>query len=171
MGREAQKKPPRLRGLVFSWRRRRDSRARFADPHPSLASSVGRIPKNVPLARFPNGIPPHRFESPGKFPGYKKPPRLRGLIISWRRRRDSNPRYPGCGQNGFRDRRIQPLCHPSAWGVGLEPLIRETRRSALLFSGGEMGIRTPDTLLGHTRFPIVLLRPARTSLRIANCSS
>ena len=27
-----------------------------------------------------------------------------------------------------------------------------------------MGIRTPDTLVGHTRFPIVLLRPARTSL-------
>ena len=33
------------------------------------------------------------------------------------------------------------------------------------FSGGETGIRTPDTLLAHTRFPIVLLRPARTSLR------
>ena len=33
-------------------------------------------------------------------------------------------------------------------------------------NGGEMGIRTPDTLLAHTRFPIVLLRPARTSLRV-----
>ena len=31
--------------------------------------------------------------------------------------------------------------------------------------GGEAGIRTPDTLLRHTRFPIVLLRPARTPLR------
>ena len=31
--------------------------------------------------------------------------------------------------------------------------------------GGEAGIRTPDTLLAHTRFPIVLLRPARTPLR------
>ena len=31
-----------------------------------------------------------------------------------------------------------------------------------------MGIRTPDTLVGHTRFPIVLLRPARTSLRKTN---
>ena len=42
---------------------------------------------------------------------------------SWRRRRDSNPRYPDYGQNGFRDRRIQPLCHPSAWGEvgGLNP--------------------------------------------------
>ena len=26
-------------------------------------------------------------------------------------------------------------------------------------SGGEMGIRTPGTLLAHTRFPIVLLKP------------
>ncbi len=33
-----------------------------AKADPSLASSVGRIPKNVPLARFLNGIPPHRFE-------------------------------------------------------------------------------------------------------------
>ena len=31
-----------------------------------------------------------------------------------RRGRDSNPRYP-CGQIGFRDRRIQPLCHLSRW--------------------------------------------------------
>ena len=34
----------------------------------------------------------------------------------WRRRRDSNPRTRGYRVNGFRDRRIQPLCHPSAWG-------------------------------------------------------
>lgn len=27
------------------------------------------------------------------------------------------------------------------------------------FTGGEMGIRTPDTLLAYTRFPIVLLKP------------
>ena len=33
-------------------------------------------------------------------------------------------------------------------------------------TGGEMGIRTPDTLLAYTRFPIVLLRPARTTLHI-----
>lgn len=35
-----------------------------------------------------------------------------------------------------------------------------------VLSGGEMGIRTPDALLAHTRFPIVLLRPTRTSLPI-----
>ena len=40
---------------------------------------------------------------------------------------------------------------------------RTTMRSK---SGGEAGIRTPDTLLRHTRFPIVLLRPARTPLRV-----
>jgi len=40
-----------------------DSRIRFANPHPSLAGSVGRIPKNRPPDGFLNGIPPHRFES------------------------------------------------------------------------------------------------------------
>ena len=34
------------------------------------------------------------------------------LTFKWRRGRDSNPRTPE-GVNGFRDRRIQPLCHPS----------------------------------------------------------
>ena len=34
--------------------------------------------------------------------------------------------------------------------------------------GGEQGIRTLETLLTFTRFPIVLLRPARTTLRICN---
>ena len=32
-----------------------------------------------------------------------------------RRGRDSNPRRRNLPRNGFRDRRIQPLCHPS-WG-------------------------------------------------------
>ena len=32
------------------------------------------------------------------------------------------------------------------------------------FVGGEQGIRTLETLLTFTRFPIVLLRPARTTL-------
>ena len=35
----------------------------------------------------------------------------------WRRRGDSNPRTGGYPVNGFRDRRIQPLCHPSAKGT------------------------------------------------------
>lgn len=33
------------------------------------------------------------------------------------------------------------------------------RRSEGKISGGEMGIRTPGTLVAHTRFPIVLLQP------------
>ena len=32
-----------------------------------------------------------------------------------RRGRDSNPRWTEPAHNGFRDRRIQPLCHPSRW--------------------------------------------------------
>ncbi len=34
----------------------------------------------------------------------------------WRRGRDSNPRRT-CILNGFRDRRIQPLCHLSIAGI------------------------------------------------------
>lgn len=35
--------------------------------------------------------------------------------------------------------------------------------------GGEKGIRTLDTFIGYTRFPIVRLRPAQPSLQ-ASCS-
>ena len=43
-----------------------------------------------------------------------KPPLLEVvLIFRWRRRRDSNPRTRERRVNGFRDRRIQPLCHSS----------------------------------------------------------
>jgi hypothetical protein len=34
-------------------------------------------------------------------------------FVEKRRGRDSNPRYALTTHNGFRDRRIQPLCHPS----------------------------------------------------------
>ena len=34
------------------------------------------------------------------------------FIYSWRMGRDSNPRW-SCPHNGFQDRRIRPLCHPS----------------------------------------------------------
>jgi len=37
----------------------------------------------------------------------------RGRSSSERRGRDSNPRDRGYRSNGFQDRRIQPLCHPS----------------------------------------------------------
>ena len=50
-------------GFAFTWWTVGDSRIRCANPHPSLASSVGRFAKNVPLARFLYAKPPHRFES------------------------------------------------------------------------------------------------------------
>ena len=34
------------------------------------------------------------------------------LYAAWRKGRDLNPRMPH-GINGFQDRRIKPLCHPS----------------------------------------------------------
>ena len=49
--------------LRVSWSGRRDSRTRFARAQSLGASACVRIPKNVPLARFLNGIPPHRFDS------------------------------------------------------------------------------------------------------------
>src|SRR5947207_9747535 len=58
---------------------------------------------------------------------------------SWRRERDSNPRYP-FGYSGFQDRLFQPLTHPSA-GVLLHQFTsthergycRERERLALSF--------------------------------------
>ena len=49
--------------LDYEWSGRRESRVRFANAQPLGASACGRIPKNVPLARFLYGIPPHRFDS------------------------------------------------------------------------------------------------------------
>ena len=52
------------------------------------------------------------------------------------------------------------------------PLIKNRSRKPLCIKafgfGGEQGIRTLETLLTFTRFPIVLLRPARTTLRVCN---
>ena len=47
-------KKPRCRGFRFKWWTVGDSRIRSANPHPSLASSVGRNAKNAPPARFLN---------------------------------------------------------------------------------------------------------------------
>lgn len=43
---------------------------------------------------------------------------------------------------------------------------KEDRLSAVLFCGGDGEIRTLDTLLGYTRFPIVRARPATRHLHI-----
>ena len=89
------------------WRRAGDSIG-FQPICPSLASSVGRIPKNSPLGYFLNGIPPHRFESP-----------------------------------------VTVLGNKNEHGVSV----------LVAFSGGELGIRTPDTLLAYTRLAGEHLRP------------
>ena len=72
-----------------------------------------------------------------------------------------------------RDKRARGHVWPSR-GSNPRLYISYNRNIAVAFyqPGGEMGIRTPDTLLGYTRFPIVLLRPARTSLhdtRVFSC--
>jgi hypothetical protein len=47
-------------------------------------------------------------------PGWRgKSPQPRQIRLDQRKGGDSNPRDGGCPSNGFQDRRIQPLCHPS----------------------------------------------------------
>ena len=59
-----------------------------------------------------------------------------------------------CAPCAFKNAQV---CDPTLSATKKEPL-------GLLFCGGESGIRTHGTLEAYTRFPIVLLRPARTSL-------
>ena len=75
----------------------------------------------APLLRLlqPGSYAHRSRESPANTPG---PPRKR-------RGRDSNPRRRKTPRNGFRDRRIQPLCHPS-WGTAKARSSSGVRRSA-----------------------------------------
>jgi hypothetical protein len=50
----------------------------------------------------------------------------RNRLASKRRGRDSNPRGTGMAPNGFQDRRIQPLCHPSILRIHRSPAARAT---------------------------------------------
>ena len=96
-----------------TWRRRGDSESRCAR-FTSSAKASSRFAENSPLGCFPGANRPHRFESPFVVATKQNRHGFRACKQSnWRRRGDSNPRDPGCGPNGFRDRRIQPLCHPS----------------------------------------------------------
>ena len=52
----------------------------------------------------------------GGYPVNAEIPRSAGDLALQRRGGDSNSRYANKTHNGFRDRRIQPLCHPS-WGA------------------------------------------------------
>ena len=77
-------------------------------------------------------------------------------------RRNATDVPPARPLDAFRPHRFESL---PAW---LRPGRKRKRpiAGALINPGGETGIRTLDTLLTYTRFPIVLLRPARTSLRV-----
>ena len=90
----ATRKAPVAGALDSKWWTVGDSRIRCADAHPSLASSVGRNPENVPPARFLNGFPPHRFESP-RVHGNKKGPRCGSLGFQMVDRRGLEPRTLG----------------------------------------------------------------------------
>ena len=50
-----------------------------------------------------------------------------------------------------------------------EKIKGSTLRHYLLFFGGEQGIRTLEAVLRLTRVPVVLLRPARTTLHMLYC--
>ncbi len=73
----------------------------------SLASPLNARALN--RVRIPPPARNRKEPGTGNVPGSQR-------MSYWRRRRDSNPRTRGYRVNGFRDRRIQPLCHPSAWG-------------------------------------------------------
>jgi hypothetical protein len=76
--------------------------------YPSLASSVGRFPKNCLQGSFLDGNPPHRFES---------------LLLETK-----------------------------------TPPASQARRGSEI-TGGELGIRTLDALVGHTHLAGEHLRP------------
>lgn len=69
-----------------------------------------------------------------------------------RRGRDSNPRDRGYRSNGFQDRRIQPLCHPSGCSDDRMPVRRSTlgdpRRGGRAAEGtrllSEYGAKSPS---------------------------
>ena len=79
----------------------REIRARFRDPWVcKVLSGADSVDSSTELAL---GEPPTLIIHLN----------LIAIIALWRRERDSNPRYP-FRYNGFQDRRIKPLCHPSA---------------------------------------------------------
>ena len=86
---------------------------RFAPWEPERSASKRRRRNGLleSLARFSDPSSFSQGENP-RFAG------LRHSLRSWRRRRDSNPRYP-LGYTGFRDRPDQPLQHPSVAGRGI----------------------------------------------------
>ena len=75
--------------------------------------------QTVPLLRVP--------QTPGMCAGIRTRPKTRtsymSVLNSWRRGRDSNPRY-GCPYSAFRVRRDRPLCHLSVVARANSPVGR-----------------------------------------------
>ena len=95
--------PPREHHI--KWRRGRDSNPRYGCPYTRFPSVLLR-----PLGHLSALSTPASPLEPG---GGQETPGGR----SWRRGRDSNPRYP-CGYTGFRNRHVRPLRHPSTgWRI------------------------------------------------------
>ena len=81
------------------------SSPRFGRDYPDRITTSPGV-RRVTNRRIGRRHPRHELRSHRGFP-------------AWRRRRDSNPRYPS-GYSGFQDRRIQPLCHSSVAKVYAE---------------------------------------------------
>ncbi len=140
------KKRPDVRALPVKLAEEEGFPRRFATLYPSFAGSVGQNPKNVPLARFLNGFPPYRFESPVAVPETKKRPDVRALPVKLAEEEGFEPSSPG-----LRVKRFSRPPHSTT----LPPLRRDVTdrfskvdhkskrqpiRSPLKVSGGEMGI-------------------------------
>ena len=78
-----------------------------------------------------------------------RPDGVPAIGLGERRGRDSNPRYRGYRYNGFRDRPIQPLSHPSE--SGLEGSGRQPRRAAKksVSSSAHSAASTPPSTAGR----------------------
>ena len=75
--------------------------------------------------------------------------------------------------NGFRDRRIQPLCHLSARRsqgrrAGVPAAPRVSRRTPGRVMAEREGFEPSRQVTPPTRFPVALLKPTRTPLRGAS---
>ena len=91
-------------------------RAALSSEVDDVDPGVTQAPGEARQAREPRGRPPGGPNAPALV-GAPISPSVRAVICGamQRRGRDSNPRY-GCPHNGFRDRPIQPLSHPSSVG-------------------------------------------------------
>jgi hypothetical protein len=102
-----------------------------------------------------------------------------------RRGRDSNPGDRGCRSNGFQDRRIQPLCHPSGVPDDRTAVLRSTlddpRRGGRAAEGtrllSEYGAKSPSRVrIPPSPFPriackcwVCLMSPSESASR-ESCS-